>query len=79
MKSKDMIKTKLFKEMSSILGDVDAYKQLSTAYKSYEDYTGATGVDSDWDWDTALMEAFVFDHTSQGHHYWWGLYIKIGD
>jgi hypothetical protein len=78
MKSKDMIKTKLFKEVSSILGDVDAYKQLSAAYKSYKDYTGVTGVD-DWDWDTALMAAFVFDYTPQGHYYWWSLYIKIGD
>ncbi len=60
--------TKLFKEVSSVIGKVAALEELTKAYREYttkhRDYAGA------WHWEEPLINAFIWDYTPQGGDYW---------
>ncbi len=60
--------TKLFKEVSSVIGKVAALEELTRAYREYttkyRDYAGA------WHWEEPLINAFIWDYTPQGGDYW---------
>lgn len=69
IKNKPLItQSKLFKEVSSVIGKVASLEELTKAYREYSiDYKG---VRWEWDWDDCLVNAFAWEATPQGNEYW---------
>lgn len=66
IKNKPLItQSKLFLEVSSVIGKVSALEELTKAYREYDTDSGWT-----WDWGDCLVGAFVWECTPQGKEYW---------
>lgn len=65
--------SKLFKDVSSSIGKVDALKELIKAYKGY---TPSREFPC-FNWNEELLDAFEWENTPQGDSYWEMVYVNI--
>jgi len=62
----NITESKLFKEVSSVIGKVAALEELTKAYRGYV----PTYDFPFFDWQEGLLEAFEWEGTPQGADYW---------
>lgn len=65
--------SKLFKEVSSVIGKVAALEELTKAYREYiptSDYPF-------FNWQEELIEAFEWERTPQGDAHWDEIYQTV--
>lgn len=55
--------SRLFLEVSGVIGKVAALEELTKAYREYDTGSG-------WTWDDCLVCAFVWEYTPQGRDFW---------
>lgn len=65
--------TKLFKEVSSVIGKVAALEELTKAYREYV----SNKEHPVFDWSKPLIEAFEWESTPQGDIFWDDVYMEI--
>ncbi len=60
--------SRLFLEVSSVIGKVAALEELTKAHRVYT--TNYRGYGGAWCWGEPLINAFIWDYTPQGGDYW---------
>lgn len=66
IKNKPLLtQSRLFLEVSSVIGKVAALEELTLAYRGY--CASSRWV---WDWSECLVNAFLWGGTPQGFEYW---------
>lgn len=73
IKNKPLLtQSRLFLEVSGIIGKVAALEELTLAYREYNTESGWA-----WDWSDCLVNAFVWEYTPQGAEFWDEVYQEL--
>jgi len=67
IKNKPLLtQSRLFLEVSGVIGKVAALEELTLAYREYKYWKDK----EDFDWSVTLLDSFIWEGTPQGFEYW---------
>ena len=69
-----LTQSRLFLEVSGVIGKVAALEELTLAYREYRPTTGYPV----FNWDVSLIDAFEWEFTLQGDDFWEDVYQGTG-
>lgn len=74
IKNKPLLtQSRLFLEVSGVIGKVAALEELTLAYRWYKYWNDK----EDFDWSVTLLDSFIWEGTPQGFEHWDKIYNEI--